>query len=127
MLRRPLIGLVALSSDDSLVGTITSAGTDVIDMSASNAGSTVGVAAVVVAVDVVGASLVEDVGADAATVVGASVEAIDVAVGTGALGEVAAASDVAPLDEHDAVASARATTHRVTPMHVCDLIAPRCG
>src|SRR5262245_52531336 len=104
-LRRPLIGLVALSREAGLVGTMTSAGTEVIDRPASTAGSTVGrrdvVAGCVVGELVVGAAVV-------VTVVGTSVVGADDSVTAGAdeLGGVAAGA--LAMEEQAAVRSANA-------------------
>src|SRR5256885_5194791 len=82
--RRPLIGFVVLSSDVSLVGTMTSGGTDVMEMPASTSPSRAGVAATVV---VVGGNVLADAGSGgmvvvatvAGTAMGASDGVVDVA------------------------------------------------
>jgi hypothetical protein len=104
------MGLVAWSSEASFVGTMTSAGTDVIEMSASTARSTAAAS-----VDVVGDGVSTEVGIvekAVTTVVGASVEATDDAVEAGAPDELGATTGTVALEAHAVVRSTKATRHR---------------
>ena len=112
-----MIGLVVLSSEASFVGTITSGGTDVIEMPASTSPGTTGAALVVdvVVAAVVGGSVLADVATVGmvvvATVVRAAVDATGAAVGAGGLDDVGAASGVVAPAVHAAVSNATATTY----------------
>jgi hypothetical protein len=97
-----LIGLVAVSNDAALVGTMTSGGTDVIEMPASTSPSTtvaapgavVGGGSVLVAVGSVGMVVVTTVAGGAET---------------GGLGDVGATAGAVAPGPHAAAKSARAT------------------
>jgi hypothetical protein len=114
--------LVTVSREVSLVGTITSAGTDVIEMPASTSGPTTGTT-----VDVVdGATVEADAEAavvggvettGAATVVGAPVAATDDDVGAVVPDEGGAVA----LDAHEAASSTNATRQRRAPGNCCHL------
>jgi hypothetical protein len=94
------MGLVTASNEPSLVGAMTSEGTDVIEMSASSSGSTTGATVVVVgdgALVVLG-DTVDAVG----RVVPASVRAGGASVEIGALDVVGATAVDAGFDEHEA-------------------------
>ena len=89
---------------------MTSAGTNVIEMSASTSRFTAGVS-----VDVVGDGASRGVGIvekAVPTVVGASVEATDDAVETGAPDELGATTGAVAWDAHAVVRSIKATMHR---------------
>jgi len=90
---------------------MTSAGTDVIEMSTSTARFTT-----VASVDVVADRVSAEVGiverAVEASVVGASVEGTEGAVETGAADEVGAATGTVALEAHAEVRSAKTTTQR---------------
>ena len=119
--RRPLMGLVTLSNEASFVGTMTSGGTDVIEMSASTARFTAGAAVVVV-----GDCVSREVGIvekAVTTVVGASVEATDDAVETGAPDELGATTGAEAVEAHAVVRSIKATRHRTRPRRGFDLTA----
>ena len=103
-----MMGLVTASNEVSLVGTMTSAGTDVIEMSASTSRSTTGAS-----VDVVVGDSVSSV----ATVVGA----IDDAVETGAAVEFGCAAGGESRESHAAVRRTKATRQRIKPRNVLDL------
>ena len=104
------MGFVTSSNEASLVGTMTSDGTDVIVMSASTAPSTTGAA------DVIDDSVSADAG-----IVGTGVEAAVVAASAGALGdpvasgssdEVVASPRAVPLLAHAELISSTATRQR---------------
>ena len=113
MPRRPLMGLVTLSNEASLVGTMTSGGTDVIEMPASTSRSTTGATVEVVVGD-------DDGGLPTAcrrsvekavmtTVVGA-VEATDGAAETGASDVVGAPVGPVAPEAHEVVRSTKPIT-----------------
>src|SRR5262249_49763972 len=113
--RRPLIGFVAVSSDVWLVGTITSGGTDVIEMPASTSSSTTAArleGVVAGGTGVVGASVGVVVGSGGVVVVGAIVvrecDATDDVVDAGTLAEVGAAAGVVAPELHEAATSTTA-------------------
>ena len=109
--RRPLMGLVTASNEAPVVGTMTSGGTDVIEISASTSRSTTGAA-----VDVGG-----DTVSSGATVVGALVEATDDTVETGAPDEVGATAGVVVREAHAVARSTKATRQRAAPSKGFDL------
>ena len=114
------MGLVTSSNEASFVGTMTSGGTDVIEMSASTSRSTAGTAVDVVVGDSVSSEVgivEEDV--VVGTVVGASVAATVVAVETGSPDEGGAVA----LEAHEAVRSTRATRPRLRSRKCCNLTA----
>src|SRR5215813_192657 len=114
------MGFVALSRDAGPVGTMTSGGTDVMEMPASRSWS-----ATVVAVDVVvvggGGSVLLDVGrvlldvgrggmVVVASVVLAAVDGVDVGGATGAVAEVGAVAGKDALGAHPAATSKAMTS-----------------
>ncbi len=110
------MGLVTSSNEASVVGTMTSAGTDVIEMPASTSRSTTGATVDVV----VGDDRSSEVGivdkAVVATVVGASIEATDDPVATGPPDKVGAATP----ETHKVVSNAKTTSHRPRCRNDCD-------
>jgi hypothetical protein len=119
------MGLVTSSNEASSVGTMTSGGTDVIDMSASTSRSTTGATVDVVVGD--GAS--PEVGtverAVVATVVGASVEATNDAGEVCTPDAIDAVAGAVALEAHEAARSTNATTPRTMSEKNCDLTCPR--
>jgi hypothetical protein len=118
------MGLVTSSNEASSVGTMTSGGTDVIDMSASTSRSTTGATVDVIVGD--GASPEVDTVEKAVVprVVGASVEATNDAGEVCAPDEVDAAAGAVALEVHEAARSTKATTPRTTSGKNCDLTCP---
>jgi len=118
------MGLVTESNEVSLVGTITSGGTDVTEMSASTARSTIDVvvgSGALLAVGVVSTSA-------AAVVVEALVGATDGAVDAAAPGDVGTPDVVGAavgVEAHEAV-STNAATHRTTRARLLAVGAQAC-
>ncbi|MEP7111733.1 MAG: hypothetical protein ABI862_00570 [Ilumatobacteraceae bacterium] len=103
-----------MSSEVSLVGTMTSAGTDVIEMPASTSLSKPG-AAVDATVDAGDGVSPEEGSVEAAvvaTVFGASVEATDGTVDSGAPDDLGVTSGVVAPEVHEVVRNTRTTSHR---------------
>jgi hypothetical protein len=119
------MGLVTLSNEASLVGTMTSGGTDVIEMSASLR-STTG-ATFDVFVDDGESPEVGSVERVVATVVGAPVEALDDAVETGAPDEFGDGDGAAAPAAHTVVRNTRTPSHRPNCGKGCDFTLSSLG
>lgn len=116
------MGFVVASNEAPLVGTMTSAGTAVIEMSANTPGSTT---------DVMGAGMVGDcelvLGGNVesgvvAMMVGASVGATDVAADTGVPNDVGDVTGLGPAS-HEAITNAMTTRLPTLCTNGCDLIS----
>ena len=114
------MGLVTASSEVADVGTITSEGTDVLEMSANRSGSGTSVVGEVVGNSVSsGIGVVED--GTVATVVGATVGSTDgIVVATGPSDRLGASTGAQTLAAHKDVRNTKTTSHRPRCRNDCD-------